>query len=111
MPDLGAGKSEFVTPTYRAAYIGYMVDQREPSKPKLVELVEGSIREQLFRMWSELSDEVTDDTELYLEEDWGDVAVSDGDIALYVTFHDDDRTKALNELGFKDNEEQTVADP
>lgn len=89
----------------RAAYIGYMVDQNAPSKPELVELEVGFVRQKLFRIWSELSCDddgnsvSTDDAELRVEEDWGDVAISDGDVALFVTFHNDDRMTALTELG------------
>lgn len=89
----------------RAAYIGYMCDQNEPSKPGLLELEEGSVREQLVRAWSELSEDddgdpvPTDPAVLRAEKNWGDVVISDGDVALFVTFHDDDRVAALTELG------------
>lgn len=89
----------------RAAHIGYMSDQNEPSKPQLADLDEGSIGEQLLALWSGLSEDEDgnpapgDAAILRAEEDWGDVCVSDGDVALFVTFHDDDRMTALAELG------------
>lgn len=88
----------------RAAYIGYMSDQNEPSKPELVELDDEFLNSQLLQLWAGLSgDEDGNPVPPFgarLEEGsrWGDICVTNGDVALFVTFHDVDRMTALQKL-------------
>jgi hypothetical protein len=89
----------------RAAWTGYMCDQNGPSRAELAELRAGSLRARLLEMWSLLSEDdegrpaPADRAALARGGAWGDVSVSDGDVALFVTFHGDDREAALAEIG------------
>jgi len=90
----------------KIAYIAYVIDQGEPSKPEIATLdLKGNLREQLIELWKEAFDPEEGDERLPLKfwkrDDHGDLCVEpkDGDDDyLFVTFEDADREKAMRQI-------------
>ncbi len=87
-----------------AAYIFYVIDQNEPSRPEPVELHPGRLREELLAILNG-ADEEERIQPVSIEAEkgayYGDVRLEDPDYGqiVLVSFGDEDRAAAFEELG------------
>ena len=94
----------------KIAFIGYMVEQNEPSTPHVGDVREGHLREDLTSLYIShiyhgLDDEDVKNMQINTEEFWGDLRVfpdTGEDVFMFVAFEEEDREKALKELGLED---------